>query len=149
MRSSDDRDADKKAEKLEPPVKDSGGTAKVTGAARQVSTARRENAGSEDRALLEEVLRRDNVLAAYQRVLRNGGAPGVDGVTVDELMAYCQKHWARIREELLNETYRPQPVRKVNIPKPAGGVRTLGIPTVLDRMIQQALLQILEPIFDP
>ena len=149
MRSSDDRDADKKAEKLEPPVKDSGGTAKVTGAARQVSTARRENAGSEDRALLEEVLRRDNVLAAYQRVLRNGGAPGVDGVTVDELMAYCQKHWARIREELLNETYRPQPVRKVNIPKPAGGVRTLGIPTVLDRMIQQALLQILEPLFDP
>jgi RNA-directed DNA polymerase len=149
MRSSDDRDADKKAEKLEPPVKHSGGTAKITGMARQASTARGENAGSKDGALIEEVLRRENVLAAYQRVVRNGGAPGVDGVTVDELMAYCQEHWAHIREELLNATYRPQPVRKVDIPKPDGGIRTLGIPTVLDRMIQQALLQILEPIFDP
>jgi|SRR5580704_11647518 hypothetical protein len=89
MRSSDDRGADKKAEKLEPPVKDSGGTAKITGKARQASTARGENAGSKDGALIEEVLRRENVLAAYQRVVRNGGAPGVDGVTVDELMAYC------------------------------------------------------------
>lgn len=149
MRSSGDEDVDKKAGKPKPPVEDSGGTAKVPGMARQASTARGENAGSEDGALLEEVLRRDNVLAAYQRVLANGGAPGVDGITVDELMAYCQKHWTRIREELLNETYRPQPVRKVDIPKPDGGVRTLGIPTVLDRMIQQALLQILEPIVDP
>jgi RNA-directed DNA polymerase len=149
MRSSDDRDADKKVEKLEPTRQDSGGTAKITGMARQASTARGENAGTKDGALLEEVLRRENILAAYQRVVRNGGAPGVDGISVDELMAYCQKHWTRIREELLNETYRPQPVRKVDIPKPDGGVRTLGIPTVLDRMIQQALLQILEPIFDP
>lgn len=149
MRSSDDRDADKKAEKLEPTRQDSGGTAKVTGMARQTSTARGENAGSKDEALLEKVLRRENVFAAYQRVVRNGGAPGVDGVPVDELMAYCQKHWSRIREELLNERYEPQPVRKVDIPKPDGGIRTLGIPTVLDRMIQQALLQVLEPIFDP
>jgi RNA-directed DNA polymerase len=149
MRSSDDRDAEKRAEKPERPREDSGGTAKVTGFERQASTARGENAGTKDGALLEEVLQRENVLAAYKRVVRNGGAPGVDGVTVDELMAYCQKHWARIREQLLNETNQPQPVRKVDIPKPDGGVRTLGIPTVLDRMIQQALLQILEPIFDP
>jgi RNA-directed DNA polymerase len=149
MRSSDERDAEKKAEKPEPTRENSGGTAKVAGMARQASTARGENAGTRDGALLEEVLRRENVLAAYERVVRNGGAPGVDGVTVDKLMAYCQKHWARTREELLDEKYSPQPVRKVDIPKPDGGMRTLGIPTVLDRMIQQALLQVLQPIFDP
>jgi RNA-directed DNA polymerase len=149
MRSSGEGDVEKKAEKPERTGEDSGGTAKATGFERQASTARGENAGSEDGTLFEEVLRRENVLAAYQRVVRNGGAPGVDGITVDELMAYCQKHWARIRKELLNETYQPQPVRKVDIPKPDGGMRTLGIPTVLDRMIQQALLQTLQPIFDP
>ena len=99
---------------------------------------------------MEEVLRRDNLVNAHARVVRNGGAPGVDGMTVDELMPYCRQHWARIREDLLNGRYRPQPVRGVEIPKPDGkGTRTLGIPTVMDRMIQQALLQILEPIFDP
>jgi RNA-directed DNA polymerase len=149
MRSSGEGDADKKAEKRKPSRENSSGTAKVTGMARQTSTARGENVGSEDGALLEEVLRRDNVLAAYQRVRQNGGAAGVDGMTVDDLLPYCQKHWIRIREELLKETYRPQPVRKVDIPKPDGGIRTLGIPTVLDRMIQQALHQILDPIFDP
>lgn len=149
MRSSDDRDAEKRTEKSERTREDSGGTTKVTGFERQASTARGENAGTKDGALFEEVLRRENVLAAYQRVVRNGGAPGVNGITVDDLKDYCQKHWPRIREELFNETYRPHPVRKVDIPKPGGGVRTLGIPTVLDRMIQQALLQILEPVFDP
>src|SRR5688572_28909617 len=149
MRSSDDRGVEKKAEKLEPPRQDSGRTVKVTGMARQASAARGDNAGTEDGTLFEKFLRRENVLAAYQRVVRNGGAPGVDGITVDDLMGHCQKHWTRIREELLSETFRPQPVRKVAIPKPDGGVRTLGIPTVVDRMIQQALLQTLEPIFDP
>jgi RNA-directed DNA polymerase len=99
---------------------------------------------------MEEVLRRENLVKAHARVVRNGGAPGVDGMTVDELMPYCRQHWTRIREELLNGRYKPQPVRGVEIPKPDGkGTRTLGIPTVMDRMIQQALLQILEPIFDP
>jgi RNA-directed DNA polymerase len=99
---------------------------------------------------MEEVLRRENLIAAHKRVVKNGGAPGVDGMTVGELMPYCQEQWARIRRELLNETYVPQPVRRVEIPKPGGhGCRTLGIPTVLDRMIQQALLQVLQPIFDP
>ena len=100
--------------------------------------------------LLEEALRRENVMAAYRRVVRNGGAPGVDGMTVDGLMPYCREHWPRIREELLSKRYKPQPVRRVEIPKPGGkGKRMLGIPTVLDRMIQQALLQVLQPIFDP
>ncbi len=149
MRSIDEGDADQKVEKPERTRESSGGTARITGEQRQASTARGENAGMDEGALLEEVLRRENVLAAYQRVVRNGGAPGSDGMTVDDLMAYCRKHWARIREELLGGTYEPQPVRKVEIPKPDGGVRTLGIPTVLDRMIQQALLQVLQPIFDP
>jgi len=100
--------------------------------------------------LMEEVLRRENMKAAHKRVVRNGGAPGIDGMTVEELMPYSREHWAQIREELLSGTYQPKPVRRVEIPKRDGkGVRTLGIPTVLDRMIQQALLQVLTPIFEP
>lgn len=100
--------------------------------------------------LMEEVLRRENVHRAYKRVVRNAGAPGVDGMTVDELMPWCREHWARVREELLCGRYHPQPVLRVEIPKPGGsGVRLLGIPTVVDRLIQQALLQALHPIFDP
>jgi len=98
---------------------------------------------------MEAVVRRENVTAAYQRVVRNSGAPGVDGVTVDGLRAYCQTQWDRIRQELLEGRYQPQPIRKVEIPKPEGGQRRLGIPTVMDRMIQQAVLQILQPFFDP
>jgi RNA-directed DNA polymerase len=99
---------------------------------------------------MEEALCRENVLAAYKRVVRNGGAPGVDGMTVEKLMPHCREHWARIREELRSGRYRPQPVRRVEIPKPDGkGRRMLGIPTVLDRLIQQCLLQVLQPIFDP
>jgi RNA-directed DNA polymerase len=101
-------------------------------------------------SLIAQVVRRENLVAAHARVVRNGGAPGVDGMAVDELMPYCRQHWARIREQLLSGTYIPQPVRRVEIPKPDGkGVRMLGIPTVLDRFIQQALLQVLSPIFDP
>src|SRR5579864_600240 len=99
--------------------------------------------------LLEAVLERSNMLRALQRVERNGGAPGVDGMTVEELRPVLQTHWDRIRGELLRGGYTPQPVRRVEIPKPSGGVRVLGIPTVLDRLIQQALLQVLTPIFDP
>jgi len=96
------------------------------------------------------MVRRENLIAAHARVVRNGGAPGVDGMTVDELMPHCRQHWARIRADLLNGTYIPQPVRRVDIPKPDGkGTRTLGIPTVLDRFLQQALLQVLSPICDP
>ena len=133
----------------ERPREASGGTAHGPGVERQARPAR---ASKPARGLLlmEEVLRRENIAAAHARVVRNGGAPGIDGMTVEDLMPYCREHWARIREELLGGRYKPQPVRRVEIPKPDGkGTRTLGIPTVLDRMIQQALLQVLTPIFDP
>jgi RNA-directed DNA polymerase len=100
--------------------------------------------------LFDKMLQRENLLKALGRVRQNGGAPGVDGMTVEELGDYLREHWPRIREELQKETYQPAPVRKVEIPKPGGkGMRTLGIPTVLDRLLQQALLQVLEPLFDP
>ena len=127
----------------------SGGTANGLGEARQKPAARGDKTGDESARLIEEVVRRENVMRAYERVVRNRGGAGVDGMRVDELMEYCRKHWPRIREEIRNGTYRPQPVRKVEIDKPDGGVRTLGIPTVVDRMIQQALLQRMTPIFEP
>ena len=99
---------------------------------------------------MEEVLSRGNMLAAYHRVVGNKGAPGVDGVTVDELESLLRERWEAIREELFSGTYVPNAVRKVEIPKPGGsGLRMLGIPTTLDRLIQQALLQVLQPMFDP
>ncbi len=99
--------------------------------------------------LIDQVLHRENMVEAHRRVLRNKGAPGVDGVSVDELMSYCKEHWPRIREEILGGRYVPQPVRKVEIPKSGGGTRMLGIPSAIDRLIQQALSQVLTPIFDP
>lgn len=98
---------------------------------------------------MEHVLERANMERAYRRVVRNGGAPGIDGMGTEELLPYLQDEWEPIKSQLLAGTYRPQPVRQVKIPKPGGGTRTLGIPTVLDRMIQQALHQALTPIFDP
>lgn len=83
--------------------------------------------------LLEEMISRGNMMKAYNRVVSNKGAAGVDGMTTGRLKEYLQREWPRIKEELLNGTYQPQPVRKVEIPKPGGGVRVLGIPTVLDR----------------
>ncbi|MCC6159925.1 MAG: group II intron reverse transcriptase/maturase [Deltaproteobacteria bacterium] len=97
---------------------------------------------------MEKVVRREKLLEAHRRVVRNDGAPGVDGMTVDNLWGYCREHWSRHREELLGGTYHSWPVRKVDIPKPGGtGVRMPGIPTVQNRLIQQALLQVLHPIF--
>lgn len=98
--------------------------------------------------VLERMLEGTNLRDAYKRVVQNGGAPGVDGVTVAELQAYLKTHWETVKAELLAGTYRPSPVRRVEIPKPGGGVRLLGIPTVLDRFLQQALLQVMNPIFD-
>ena len=144
-----ERDADQRAERRAHAGRDRGGTATSTGRVRQADTARVTVPDTETSRLMEEVLRRENLIRAHARVVQNRGAAGVDGVTVDELLAYCREHWARIREELLNATYQPQPVRRVDIPKPSGGRRTLGIPTVLDRLIQQAVLQVLQPIFDP
>ncbi len=98
---------------------------------------------------MEEVVRRDNAKAALKRVKQNKGSPGVDGMTVGELPKYLAEHWDAIREQLLAGTYQPKPVKRQEIPKSGGGVRELGIPTVLDRFVQQAILQALQPRFDP
>lgn len=110
-------------------------------------TAGTEHLHEESTDLLSQVLDRPNMMLAYDRVCRNKGAPGIDGMTVGELKAYLKTHWSTHKQALLNETYQPQPVRKVSIPKPGGGQRQLGIPTVLDRLIQQALHQVLSPLF--
>jgi len=100
--------------------------------------------------MMEAVVERENMKMALYRVIANKGAPGVDGMTVDELTGYIMVRWPSIKEELLEGRYEPQPVRKVEIPKPGGkGMRQLGIPTVVDRLIQQALHQVLQPVFDP
>jgi group II intron reverse transcriptase/maturase len=98
---------------------------------------------------MEKVVARGNMWAALKRVEQNKGAGGIDGVQVDELRDLVRKAWPQVREGLLSGTYQPRPVRRVEIPKPGGGTRQLGIPTVLDRLIQQALLQVLTPILDP
>lgn len=103
----------------------------------------------EDVNLMEKVVERDNMTAALKRVVKNSGAPGIDGMKVDELEGYLKKNWERIKEELLEGTYKPAPVRRVQIEKDGGGYRMLGIPTALDRLIQQGLLQVLNPIFNP
>ncbi len=97
---------------------------------------------------MEEVCERENLKRALQRVKANKGSPGIDGMTVEELPDYLAQHWPAIREQLLSGSYRPQPVRRVEIPKPDGGVRQLGIPTVLDRLIQQAVMQVLQGQWD-
>jgi RNA-directed DNA polymerase len=108
-----------------------------------------DRAGALAQALMEEVVTGPNLRLAMRRVRANKGSPGVDGVTVKELPGYLQQEWPRLKQELLQGTYRPQPVKRVEIPKPDGGTRQLGIPTVVDRFIQQALLQVLEPKYDP
>jgi RNA-directed DNA polymerase len=100
--------------------------------------------------IMEEVCERDNLREAFQRVKSNKGSAGVDGMTIDDLSAYLKEHWPVIREQLLSGTYEPKPVRRVEIPKPdGGGVRKLGIPTVLDRFVQQAVMQVLQRQWDP
>src|SRR5215831_3257201 len=95
-------------------------------------------------ALMEEVCEQENCKQALTRVKANKGSAGVDGMTVQQLPEFLKQHWPAIREQLLSGTYRPQPVKRVEIPKPDGGVRKLGIPTVLDRFIQQAVMQVLQ-----
>jgi RNA-directed DNA polymerase len=99
-------------------------------------------------ALMEEVCERENCQQALRRVKANKGSPGVDGMTVRELPDYLKRHWPAIREQLLSGTYRPHPVKRVEIDKPGGGVRKLGVPTALDRLIQQAVLQVLQRRWD-
>src|SRR3972149_8981698 len=110
--------------------------------------ARKEESPAGSERLMEEVCGRDNCLQALKRVKSNRGSPGIDGMTVEELTGYLKDHWAAIKEDLLRGTYKPKPVRRVEIPKPEGGKRKLGIPTVLDRFIQQAVLQVLQGRWD-
>lgn len=99
-------------------------------------------------SLMEQILSKDNLNAAYLQVVRNKGAAGIDGMTVEGLGAYLSKNGESIREQLRTRKYKPQPVRRVEIPKPDGGVRNLGVPTVVDRFVQQAVAQVLTPIFE-
>ena len=104
---------------------------------------------SEDYRLMEQVVEPSNMRRAYKRVLKNRGAPGVDRLTVEELKDWLMVHWPSVKAALLEDRYLPRAVRRVDIPKPNGGVRTLGVPTVVDRLVQQALHQVLQPIFEP
>jgi len=99
--------------------------------------------------MMERVVAPSNIREAYRRVKRNDGSPGVDGMTVEELLELLHDHWQQIRKALLDGTYMPSPVKRHELPKPGGGIRVLGIPTVLDRLIQQAVLQVLQPEWDP
>ncbi len=98
--------------------------------------------------LMEGIVAADNMRRAWRQVRRNRGAPGIDGMRIEDFPAYARGHWPTIRQALLDGTYRPQPVRRVSIPKPDGGERLLGIPTVVDRLIQQGIAQIMGPMFD-
>lgn len=98
--------------------------------------------------MLEQVLDRENLNLAYKRVKKNGGSHGADGMKVDELLPYLKQHGENLKQSILEGKYRPQPVRRVEIPKPDGGIRLLGIPTAIDRMIQQAIAQVLSPVFE-
>ncbi len=119
----------------------------ATGA--EVRTAAVGRTKAEGPQRLEAVVERGNLWKAYQRVVENNGAPGVDGVTVAEFKDWLKEHWPTVRAAVLAGCYLPQAVRAVEIPKPSGGRRLLGIPTVVDRLIQQALLQVLQSIFEP
>ena len=138
----------KAAEEAELPPEDRGEAPKARRSG-EASTATSGDGGSGTDRLMEEVVGRDNAEAALKRVKQNKGSPGVDGMTVLELPTYLAEHWEEVRAQLLSGTYQPKPVREQEIPKSGGGVRKLGIPCVLDRFIQQAILQVLQPRFDP
>lgn len=137
-----------KSERSERSAKPCGEAAGDAGSGEALS-AQQEVDGSGRVGLLALALTRENLVKAWKRVRANAGSAGVDGLTVRQTAEHLKALWPRIRTELLEGRYRPQPVRRVQIPKPGGGVRELGIPTVTDRLIQQALLQVLQPLIDP
>jgi group II intron reverse transcriptase/maturase len=138
----------KSGEQLELPFEGAGEAREANGSG-EVFRATRGDERSGTGSLMEQVVERANLKAALKRVKQNKGGPGIDAMSVRELPDYLKREWERIREELLSGTYQPQPVKRQTIPKAGGGERELGIPTVLDRFIQQALLQVLQPLFDP
>lgn len=99
--------------------------------------------------IIDRIIAENNIWSAYEKVRKNKGVPGIDGMTVYELHMHLEEHMPAIRESILDGSYRPQPVKRAAVPKPDGSKRNLGIPTVVDRTIQQAILQIIEPIIDP
>ncbi len=115
---------------------------------RGFSATSRGETGEFEHGSLERILSRQNLLLAMNRVISNKGSHGVDGMTVYELKQFLQTNWSQIRQDIFNDEYRPMPVRRTEIPKPNGGTRLLGIPTVLDRFIQQAIAQELNLIYD-
>src|SRR5271165_2908149 len=108
-----------------------------------------ESPGLAEQLMEEEVCDRGNLERAWKRVRSNKGSPGVDGMTIDAAKDYLREHWPNIRAQLLEGIYQPQPVKRVEIPKPDGGIRKLGVPCVVDRLIQQAMLQVLQERWDP
>ena len=131
------------------PRKEAAGSRHEPGLVRQTAPASTDPIGPQTQTLLEEVLRRENLRTALKRVQSNKGAPGVDGIRVEDLPAYLRTEWHAIREQRLDASYIPSPVREVRLPKPGGGTRMLGIPPVLDRFMTQAIVQVLSPLFDP
>ncbi len=129
-----------------------GAKGEARSAAAQETEARAARAGLERPAVagpsMEAIVERENLKKALAQVKRNKGAAGIDGMSVEDLAAYLKEHWPTIRAQLLDGTYKPQPVRRVEIPKASGGMRPLGIPTVLDRFIQQAVMQVLQADWD-
>src|SRR3989338_6012316 len=111
--------------------------------------SKEENSIPKGGSLIERLVERKNMKESHAQVIRNSGAAGIDKMQVEDLKPYLKEHWSRIKVELLEGRYQPKPVKRVDIAKPGGGIRQLGIPTVLDRLIQQALHQILSPIFEP
>src|SRR5580765_1288308 len=143
------RDADSMAEMSEAHSKGSSRKPREYEKGASSVTAMREDSSPETEQLMEAVVERENMVAALQRVMSNRGAAGVDGMTVEQLKPYLKEEWKRIKEELVTDEYQPSPVLKVEIPKAEGkGVRKLGIPTVVDRLIQQAMHQVLSAIFE-
>jgi group II intron reverse transcriptase/maturase len=138
----------KSGEQLELPFEEAGEARQADGSG-EALRATRGDERSGTGCLMEEVVERANLKAALKRVRQNKGGPGIDAMTVGELPDHLKREWERIRGELLSGKYQPQPVKRQTIPKAGGGERELGIPTVVDRFIQQALLQVLQPRFDP
>lgn len=132
-----------------PNTEGGGRISSKTGLGAEVGTAADGQTKAEGLRQMDAVVERSNLWQAYERVMRNKGAAGVDGLTVSELKAWLQQHWPSVKAALLAGEYLPAAIREVEMPKPNGGVRILGIPTVLDRLIQQALLQVLQPEFEP
>ena len=137
-----------KSERSERPSEAHGETGRAAGRG-EARPARQAPEDSGSVSLLDRALTRENVALAWKRVKGNAGSAGVDGLSIRQTAEHLKTHWPRLKEELLEGRYRPTPVRRVQIPKAGGGMRELGIPTVTDRLIQQALLQVLQPLIDP